>query len=580
MVFLAPLKKSIMFVVPCIVFGAWLVILAWTSSVSSRGVRFFDVLHQVEILGTYSSEIPAARYVVEPFAGFAFTLGKQLENSLLLFLVGHVVIRFTFALIEKVVYRNSAKKSVIIEHARNVMNFYWKYAFFVLIIAFLVVIIGTVATGFLFLHQYFMSVLQAAFLALLAILMVKVVQNVVIFLTPRGIMRVKPRKPWMSLDRKSPRFWRHKTWDVIGRETRYAISALMIYVMVCMNLISAYFPTQVIHASNMQSGDMLMDFHCHTTLSDGFLTPEERIDWYISQGFNGAAFTDHENVNGALQARAYVERLGLNFTVIIGQEYTKYNPRIHINVFGIEQTIPTDEYLGGATSPSDLPPMNISDMIHYVKSHGGYTIVNHYGYVDEGDYSLERFRDWGITGFEIANGGGSRDDRIRQFCMNNSLVCISASDDDSNQPIPSFTRLRLPDPANKSVHAIFAALRNYSSTECVIIWQNQNHVDWPDALDEFRPAGNFLNYMVNLELGQSISWFVWSGGFFALSIVLVMLARNHIDAAEQLAKRTEDSKKRSFLFAHRGITVGSIIATVVIFILLIQFLLPIISSLE
>nr|MDO8109241.1 PHP domain-containing protein [Candidatus Sigynarchaeota archaeon] len=578
MSFINGIKKYILVIVPAAVFAAWLAFLIITATVSSRYITFFDDLHQVDVSNQYSSDVPIERYLLEPFAGYAFTLAKQLENSLLLILVGYVLVRFIFSLFNRVIVRKSTKREVLVEYARNVANFYWKYAFLGFIVIFLIVITGMVTTGALFMHQDFMSCLEALFIAWVGMLGAKIVVNAVKFFKKEAKFHIKPPKPWMHGQRNEERFHVHKPWDVIGRETRYCITGFMIYAMICLNLISTYFPPQVIH-TNLQDGEMLMDFHCHTTLSDGFLTPEERVNWYIGQGLQGAAITDHMNTNGGLQALAYVQRRNLNFTIIIGQEYTKYSPRIHLNVYGINETIPTDEYLGGNTSPSALPPMNVSEMIHYVKTHGGYVLVNHYN--DGGDpYSLADLRDWGVDGFEIVNGGGDRGAGIRNFCAVNGLIATASSDEDSSQPIPCFTRLKLADPANRSIHAIFAALKNNATTQCVIVRQHDNSIPWPDELDDFRPLRNFIVYLRSIDIGQMISWIAWSCSIFALYIVAFFWIRKKMNGEIQKAKIVADPKKRSFLFSHSKIVLVSIIAAVAIFLLLTQYLLVILAGLE
>ena len=573
MPFFDTLKKHVLIIVPVIVFAAWIGFLLINSLGASRRVTFYDALHQVDVSGQYSSEVPLERYLLEPFVGFAFTLATEIQDSMLLLLVVYVVIRFVFALLEKVILRGNAKKEILVHYARKVGNFYWKYAFFAFIVVFLCIIAGISLDGFLFMHQEFMSYLQAGLISWLILLAAKIIQNMIIFFKKDARLRIKPRKWWLSLPRNKFRFWHHKTWDFIGREIRYGLTFLMIYAAISLNLMSTYLPPQVIKETTpLQPGEMLMDFHCHTRLSDGFLTPEDRVNWYIGQGLQGAAITDHENVNGGLEAAAYVASHHLNFTVIVGQEYTKYNPRIHLNVFGINQTIPTDELLGGNTSASALPPMNVSTMIHYVKTHGGYVVVNHYGY-DNVPYSLEQLRLWSVDGFEIVNGGGVKDDRIRQFCLNNSLICLATSDEASSVSLTAFTRFKLANPLNRSIDAIFAALKNYSTTQCIAVKEQQNRIDWPRALNDFSPLRDFIVYLRSIDAWQSFSWMAWSCGFFALYLVALFWIKKHVNAQEQNAKIIEDPRKRSFMFAHRGITIGAVIAGIVIFLLLAQFLI-------
>ena len=53
------------------------------------------------------------------------------------------------------------------------------------------------------------------------------------------------------------------------------------------------------------------DMHCHTTYSDGTLTPEEICLLAKKQGLSGLAITDHDTIEGYLAGRAHAEKLGL-----------------------------------------------------------------------------------------------------------------------------------------------------------------------------------------------------------------------------------------------------------------------------
>jgi predicted metal-dependent phosphoesterase TrpH len=60
------------------------------------------------------------------------------------------------------------------------------------------------------------------------------------------------------------------------------------------------------------------DFHTHTTVSDGSLTPTELARRAHEQRVTGFALTDHDTVDGVAEARAEGERLGVE--VIAGVE--------------------------------------------------------------------------------------------------------------------------------------------------------------------------------------------------------------------------------------------------------------------
>ena len=65
------------------------------------------------------------------------------------------------------------------------------------------------------------------------------------------------------------------------------------------------------------------DTHIHTTCSDGKASPAELVDYVVEQtDLRVIAVTDHDTAEGALMAREYTLRRGLDIDVIIGQEVT------------------------------------------------------------------------------------------------------------------------------------------------------------------------------------------------------------------------------------------------------------------
>lgn len=51
----------------------------------------------------------------------------------------------------------------------------------------------------------------------------------------------------------------------------------------------------------------MIDLHCHTTFSDGSLTPEELIDKSITLGLKAIAITDHDTIDGLESATKYAK---------------------------------------------------------------------------------------------------------------------------------------------------------------------------------------------------------------------------------------------------------------------------------
>ena len=72
------------------------------------------------------------------------------------------------------------------------------------------------------------------------------------------------------------------------------------------------------------------DLHCHSTASDGILTPTEVVLRAHEKGVNVLALTDHDTVAGVAEARQQAETLGMR--LINGVEISTLweNRSIHI----------------------------------------------------------------------------------------------------------------------------------------------------------------------------------------------------------------------------------------------------------
>jgi predicted metal-dependent phosphoesterase TrpH len=64
-----------------------------------------------------------------------------------------------------------------------------------------------------------------------------------------------------------------------------------------------------------------VDLHVHTSASfDSLASPESQVKAAAARGLTHLAITDHDTIEGALAARAYVAREGLDFGILVGQE--------------------------------------------------------------------------------------------------------------------------------------------------------------------------------------------------------------------------------------------------------------------
>src|SRR5690606_10755694 len=75
------------------------------------------------------------------------------------------------------------------------------------------------------------------------------------------------------------------------------------------------------------------DLHCHTTASDGSLTPAELVARAIEQGVELQAFTDHDNFDGLAEAR---QAAGDSIALVSGIELSSVWKGITIHIVGLD----------------------------------------------------------------------------------------------------------------------------------------------------------------------------------------------------------------------------------------------------
>lgn len=94
------------------------------------------------------------------------------------------------------------------------------------------------------------------------------------------------------------------------------------------------------------------DFHMHTTYSDGYETPEMTALAAYAYGLEVIAVTDHNNYRGSVAAMERIRELGIDMTVISGEEYSlEYSP-MHILALGAPQEI-NRKYISKAILDTD-----------------------------------------------------------------------------------------------------------------------------------------------------------------------------------------------------------------------------------
>ena len=69
-------------------------------------------------------------------------------------------------------------------------------------------------------------------------------------------------------------------------------------------------------ATNMESLLFRADLHCHSSYSDGTLTPPQLIELAIKRNLQGLAITDHDTIQAYVEAIPFAQ--SLNFPLISG----------------------------------------------------------------------------------------------------------------------------------------------------------------------------------------------------------------------------------------------------------------------
>jgi len=78
------------------------------------------------------------------------------------------------------------------------------------------------------------------------------------------------------------------------------------------------------------------DFHCHSNISDGTLTPTELVQRAYGRGVRAMALTDHDDVAGLSEARGVAEALCMTFINGVEISVTWRSHTLHIVGLGID----------------------------------------------------------------------------------------------------------------------------------------------------------------------------------------------------------------------------------------------------
>jgi len=211
--------------------------------------------------------------------------------------------------------------------------------------------------------------------------------------------------------------------------TEFAAPKEKVYTNESFNSFPAnYIPPEL----NKSRYNVLLDQHSHTIYSDGLLTPEQNIIWHIKHGYNAAVITDHQAIDGAMEAQRIArEKYNDTFKVIVGEEWT--NVRVHMNLIGIQQTV-APVLIVNATDDQ------IKTAIQETHRQGGLVVVNHIIWSGITPSFRDQLRSWGADYIEIVNENVLDNDSWA-YCNSTGMGKITGTDMHSPTTVYSWTTL-------------------------------------------------------------------------------------------------------------------------------------------
>ncbi|MFO8019252.1 MAG: PHP domain-containing protein [Promethearchaeia archaeon] len=376
-------KKNKTLSVVSIGFLVWISILIIVALTTSREVLFLDYGvgfqdgQPSNLSDKYSSVIPLLRYLIEPIIGITLVFDSMGYDIIMGFIYSMIILRIGGFTLKKLGYLQSEKAKLLWYPIKDWIRFSFIVISIAIISGLLLILTMFLTIGFYWVNLNFMMVIHLCIIISVSLMVIKMLILVIRYIHPHLALNYGEKKRYNLPETSSTKT---KIFRAFRREFVYVVGIAFILVGSTMLLQMIRFPIHRIEA-DLDDGEVLLDFHSHTCLSDGWLTPEERVDWYIAHGIDGAAISDHDNLRGAIRAKEYVEGNDLDFKVYLAQEWSGTD--LHLLIYGLEEVILPERRDGipQFTNEFDETPkiMNASETITYVnQTEGAYTIVAHY----------------------------------------------------------------------------------------------------------------------------------------------------------------------------------------------------------
>lgn len=82
------------------------------------------------------------------------------------------------------------------------------------------------------------------------------------------------------------------------------------------------------------------DLHCHTTCSDGSVTPDKIIELALTKGLNGLSITDHDTIEAYGTALPVANSLGLQ--IVSGIELSAVHKHVSVHILGYSFSVESE----------------------------------------------------------------------------------------------------------------------------------------------------------------------------------------------------------------------------------------------
>lgn len=253
--------------------------------------------------------------------------------------------------------------------------------------------------------------------------------------------------------------------------------------------------------SKMETQNRVFDFHCHTTHSNGLLSPQQQINWHRARGFSGLAFTDSNRLMPEKQLEALRQR-NPDFVLLQGQEY---HGDAHLLIFGARNAIVSEK-------------LDVAAAIRAAKKQGATVVVAHPWYPAR--FSVEELLKMGADGLEAWNGViWSRE--VADLIKKRRLVATTATDTLSKSGAKCFAWTLLP-PNADSPEAVLAALKKRQTRAAFALNDSQTPAAYDEKQRKLKKLGGIVLAAKSAWLAQprAQKWATFCG-FLASLCVLV-----------------------------------------------------------